>query len=138
MNATTKVSCACGNTVIAVTGEPIDQFYCHCTNCQKANAAPYAAVVLYPADAFRVVRGAMKSWTLVSMPRSFCKRCGNSVFAAPFDDVRGVNGFLLPPSVFRPKFHQHCHTARLPVKDSLPHYRGFPPKFGGTDEEASW
>jgi hypothetical protein len=52
--------------------------------------------------------------------------------------MRGVNGFLLPADLFKPAFHSQCQYAVLPVKDDLPHFKGLPALFGGTDEPVGW
>ncbi|MEO8179198.1 MAG: hypothetical protein ABI895_10235 [Deltaproteobacteria bacterium] len=52
--------------------------------------------------------------------------------------VRGVNGYLLPPSEFKPTFHMHCRFAVRPVVDNLPHYKSRPARFGGNDELIGW
>jgi hypothetical protein len=54
----------------------------------------------------------------------------------PGFDLRGVNGRLLPD--FRPGFHIQCKFAREPIRDDLPHFKGLPPAFGGSDERMSW
>src|ERR1700722_9076909 len=52
--------------------------------------------------------------------------------------VRGVNGYLLPPSKFQPAFHVQCQFAVRPIVDDLPHYKGMPARFGGSDEAVGW
>lgn len=52
--------------------------------------------------------------------------------------MRGVSGFLLPSEMFKPAFHSQCQYAVLPVKDDLPHFKGVPARFGGTDEAIGW
>ncbi len=65
--------------------------------------------------------------------------CGTrQVAEVPDFGQRGVNALLLPPGVFRPPMHINCRYAVLPVKDDLPHFKGFPAKFGGSDETVAW
>lgn len=52
--------------------------------------------------------------------------------------MRGVSGFLFPSDMFKPTFHSQCQYAVLPVKDDLPHFKGLPASFGGTDETVGW
>jgi len=52
--------------------------------------------------------------------------------------VRGVSGLLLPRGTFQPAFHMQCQFAVCPVKDALPHFKGFPARFGGSDETVGW
>jgi hypothetical protein len=78
-------------------------------------------------------------WRRKSNDRSRCAQCGTPLFAEiPGMGVRGVNGYLLPPERFVPAFHIQCQHAVRPVRDGLPHYKGFPGRFGGTDETVAW
>lgn len=52
--------------------------------------------------------------------------------------MRGVSGYLLPADKFEPTFHNQCQYAVAPVKDDLPHFKGLPATFGGTDETVDW
>lgn len=52
--------------------------------------------------------------------------------------LRAGGTFLLPKGLFKPAFHIQCQHALLPVRDDLPHYKGFPPLFGGSDEQVPW
>jgi hypothetical protein len=45
---------------------------------------------------------------------------------------------LLPEGTFKPTFHIQCQHALRPVRDDLPHYKGYPAPFGGTDETVNW
>jgi hypothetical protein len=49
--------------------------------------------------------------------------------------VRSVIATLLPRGTFQPAFHMQCQHALLPVRDALPHDKGYPAMFGGTDEQ---
>jgi hypothetical protein len=51
---------------------------------------------------------------------------------------RSVNAFLLPNAAFSPQMHIQCQHAILPVVDDLPHFKGFPAAFGGSDEQMDW
>lgn len=52
--------------------------------------------------------------------------------------LRSVNAFLFPKDEFQPQAHVQCQHAVLPVKDNLPHYKGFPAAAGGSDECVDW
>ena len=67
------------------------------------------------------------------------RRLRHAAYAEPSDaSLRSVTAYLLPPGVFRPAFHMQCQHALLPVVDELPHYKGFPALFGGSDEQVDW
>jgi hypothetical protein len=135
---TIEVSCLCGGVKVQITGEPAEQFYCHCDDCQAATGAPYVAVAVYPKEAV-TVQGELKTVKIRTMPRKWCARCGTRVLGEVVDfDQRGINALLLPAGEFAPAFHINCRYALLPVKDELPHYKGTPARFGGSDETVDW
>jgi hypothetical protein len=70
--------------------------------------------------------------------RRTCSTCGNRLFAERHDRVRGVTATLLPAGLFQTSFHINCESARLPVRDALPHYRRLPAFMRGTGETLQW
>jgi len=134
----TKIQCPCGAVTLRVAGDPVEQFYCHCDDCQAATGGPYVAVAIYPAEGVSC-EGELRTWTLRSLHRKRCAACGAGVLAElPELGQVGVNALLLPPGAFRPEMHIQCRYAILPVKDGLPHFKGLPAKFGGSDETVDW
>jgi hypothetical protein len=134
-----EIQCRCGKVALEINGEPMVQLYCHCDDCRAAHAAAYVAAAIYPAQAVKVVRGELTPVVIKETPRMRCASCSQHVFSDITKiGLRSVNGFLLPPSKFQPQMHVQCQHAVLPVVDSLPHYKGFPPAFGGTDELVNW
>jgi hypothetical protein len=134
-----EIQCRCGAVCVAVNGPPTAQFFCHCDDCQAVHGAAYVPVSIYPADSVRVTRGAPKCWTLRTTPRATCPECGTRIFAEALAvGLRAVTGSLLPAGTFEPRFHMQCQHAVRPVLDGLPHFKGFPPAFGGSDEIVSW
>src|SRR5580700_4366153 len=131
MTATT-IECTCGSVAIYLTGQPILQYYCHCDDCQAVHGKAYA-VALFPATAVSVPHGETDVFTLRTTPRTKCKRCGTYLFAG-VSSFSGVNGELLPQGMFIPEFHIQCRYAATPIQDDLPHYRGRPARFRGSDE----
>lgn len=134
-----EVSCRCGAVKLRITDNPVGQMYCHCDDCQAAHGAAYVPVAVYPAQAVEVVKGAPAPLAANTLPRIHCADCGTHLF----NDVesyglRVVNGYLFPKGEFKPQFHIHCKYAVLPVVDDLPHYKGLPSAFGGSDEVVSW
>jgi hypothetical protein len=133
------LSCRCGSVQLRVSSAPIAQFYCHCDDCRAATGSAFVPIALFPADAVAVSAGDTFTWTYKSLPRTRCSTCGTFLFGEPPGlGMRGVGGFLLPADMFRPAFHSQCQYAVLPVKDDLPHFKGLPPSFGGTDETVGW
>lgn len=135
----TEITCLCGAVALELRGEPAQQFYCHCDDCQAVSGGAYVSVALFPADAVAVVRGETAMWTYKTLPRHRCTICGGAVMAeVPGFDQIGIGGNKLPADLFKPEFHIRCRYARLPVEDDLPHYADVPPLFGGTDERVAW
>jgi hypothetical protein len=134
---TIRLKCACGAVEMKLTGQSLLQYYCHCDDCQRVHGAAYACA-LYPADAV-AISGQTRAVVLKTTPRMKCGRCEMYLYAeVPGIAVRGVNGSLLPGGTFRPEFHMQCKFAREPVRDELPHFKGLPPRFGGSCELMQW
>jgi hypothetical protein len=135
---TTTVQCSCGAVEMRLTGTPVVQYVCHCDDCQAAHGKAYSCS-LYPTAAVSVERGKTDTFTQKTSPRTKCKHCGTYLFAeVPGHPVRGVNADLLPEGMFSPEFHMQCRYAAAPVEDNLPHYKGIPARFRGSDELMSW
>ena len=132
----TTVQCSCGAVEIELAGNPTLQYYCHCDDCQAVHGKAFP-VSLYPAPAVSVVRGDTDTVALKTTPRTRCKRCGTHLFAK-VAGYGGVNGDLLPEGMFNPAFHIQCRYAARPIRDDLPHYKGTPARFGGSDELMQW
>jgi hypothetical protein len=134
----TTIQCSCGAVEIRITGKSIVQYCCHCDDCQSVHGKAYSCSV-YPSPFVSVTRGETDTFTLRTSPRTKCKRCGTYLFAeVPGHGVRGVNGDLLPEGLFSPEFHIQCRYAGAPIKDNLPHYKGTPARFNGSDEVMPW
>jgi hypothetical protein len=134
-----ETRCRCGEVGLRITGEPVAQVYCHCSDCQLAHGAAYAPNAIYPAAAVEVVRGEPAAAKVRTTPRLRCPSCGTPLFTEVESvKMRSLNAYLLPQGSFRPQCHIQCADAVLPVVDSLPHYKGFPAAFGGSDELVGW
>jgi len=139
MKTTHHLQCRCGAVQFDVAGPPLVQLYCHCDDCQAAHGAAYVASAIYPAQQVSVVRGEPVAASVRHTPRMRCGGCGTHLFSEIARvGMRSVNAYLLPPGTFAPQFHAQCQHAVLPVVDALPHYRAFPPAFGGSAEEIGW
>ena len=122
-----------------LSGEADAQFYCHCDDCQTTSGVAYVAIALYLIDAVSHTKGELSAWTLKTMPRKRCAVCGTQVLGeVPGGKQIGIKANLLPVGVFTPTFHENCRYAVLPVEDDLPHYKGYPAEFGGTNETTGW
>ena len=136
---TTTIQCRCGAIKLELTGEPVAQFYCHCDDCQAVHGAAYLPAVVYMRTSTRLIAGEPVTWKLKTTARATCAQCGTRMFADPAQgDARGIPALLLPQGMFKPTFHAHCQHTLLPIQDSLPHFKGFPAAFGGSDEQVPW
>lgn len=134
-----NLSCRCGSVQLRISGAPIAQFYCHCDDCQAVTGGAFASITLFPADAVAVIGENTFTWTYKTLPRTRCSTCGTLLFGEPPGlGMRGVSGALFPAGKFEPAFHNQCQYALMPVKDELPHFKGLPAIFGGTDETVDW
>jgi hypothetical protein len=133
------ISCPCQAVKLEVTGDPLVCFLCHCDDCQTVHGAGYIPVALYRGEQVRVCEGELLAWKLKTTTRATCTRCGTRLFAEPAGgEIRTIVASLLPDGVFRPTFHVQCQHAARPVGDELPHFKGFPAAFGGSDERVAW
>lgn len=133
-----ETQCRCGAIRLQIAGEPVVQVYCHCDDCQDAHGAAYASNAVYPSQAVQV-EGSPVPIVVRTTQRMRCAACGTFLFTEVASaGLRSVNARLLPKGEFKPQFHIQCQHAVLPVVDDLPHYKSFPPVFGGSDELIGW
>jgi len=106
--------CACGATQFRVTGKPLFRILCHCSICQRFNAADYADVVVYAAAGVELPPADTVSFDTYKPPpnvkRGKCAECQQAaveVFDAP----------LFPKLTIVP-FAMHTDTAQLPAASS--------------------
>lgn len=134
-----EIKCLCGSVALKLTGDPVVQAYCHCDDCQAAHGAAYVATAAYPSQSVEIVKGELVPLVVKAAPRMRCQNCGTFLFTeVEAAGLRSVNAALLPKGQFKPQFHLQCQHAVLPVMDDLPHFKGFPAAFGGSDELVSW
>jgi hypothetical protein len=139
MDTVTTIECLCGEVKMALQGEPLFSFYCHCDDCQAVHGAAYIPGALYRYQQTRIVAGEPVIFRRRITARGTCRVCGTRMFAEPpGEQIRTIIGTLLPPDTFHPTFHIQCQHARLPVRDGLPHYKAFPARFGGSDDVVAW
>ena len=76
-------SCLCGAVRFEVAPPTSFCAHCHCTMCQRSNAAPYVTWVGVPKQQFKIRSGEECLVSYASSEhgtRSFCSRCGSSLF----------------------------------------------------------
>lgn len=91
--------CLCGAVRIVATGRPYRVGLCHCLDCRKHHGALFYATAIFPEDAVRI-DGETRDYE----GRSFCPRCGSSVFARSADEIEVSLGALDAPDRFTPTY----------------------------------
>jgi len=91
--------CLCGAVRFMARGQPLRVGLCHCMDCRKHHGALFHASAIFPEDAV-TVEGETRSY----QGRSFCPRCGSSVFSQTGDEMELHLGALDAPDQFRPSY----------------------------------
>jgi hypothetical protein len=134
-----EIKCPCGSAHLRIKGEPLAQFWCHCSDCQQVHGGAYVAEAIYSAENVELSDGKTVVFSLKTTPRVSCAQCGTRLFADLTEiGMRGLNGYLLPAGMFNPTLHIYCAEAVAPILDGRPHYRTKPVAFGGDDALMDW
>jgi hypothetical protein len=96
---TVSGGCLCGNVRILAHGRPDRVGVCHCLDCRKHHGALFHASAVFPQDAV-TVEGETRNY----VGRSFCPRCGSSVFARTGDEIEVSLGALDAPDQLAPTY----------------------------------
>jgi hypothetical protein len=91
--------CLCGDFRIVATGRPYRVGLCHCLDCRKHHGALFSASAMFPEGAV-AVEGEVRAYE----GRSFCPRCGSSVFARTDDEIEVHVGALDEPDRLTPTY----------------------------------
>ena len=80
---TIKGGCLCGKVRYEIDGPLFDASHCHCSMCRRAHGAGYVTWVRLPRHQLRFLTGEETLANYRSSDhatRSFCRRCGSSLF----------------------------------------------------------
>ncbi|HTU66707.1 MAG TPA: GFA family protein [Steroidobacteraceae bacterium] len=91
--------CLCGDVRLVASGDPYRVGLCHCLDCRKHHGALFHASAIFPADAV-----AIEGETREFAGRSFCPRCGSSVFGRSGDEIEVNLGALDETDRFAPTY----------------------------------
>jgi hypothetical protein len=91
--------CLCGSVRLVATGMPYRVGLCHCLDCRKHHGALFHASAIFPQDAV-TIEGDSGDYQC----RSFCPRCGSSVFSRSDDEIEINLGSLNSPDRFVPTY----------------------------------
>jgi hypothetical protein len=84
---------------IEAVGKPYRVGICHCLDCRKHTGSLFHASAIFPEDAVTIT-----GETREFKGRSFCPRCGSSVFGRSEDEVEVSLGVLDAPDQFMPTY----------------------------------
>lgn len=103
--------CLCGAVRFEVEGTPEFAVHCHCSMCRRTSGAPFVGWAGFPRGQVRLTRGEQALVRHASSEhgsRSFCGRCGASIFcdSTEHPDVTDIAlGCLDPGHGVRPGAH---------------------------------
>lgn len=130
MSERAQGGCLCGEVRYEVADLPDSAYLCHCRSCQRAHAAPYAALVIVPPANVRVTAGTPARYERTSDSgnmtfREFCPRCGSHLFSGntAFDQFMSVKVMTLDePNRVEPGRHVWVESAVdwVCMNDGLP------------------
>ncbi|KAF8963953.1 Mss4-like protein [Flammula alnicola] len=142
-NIVHKGGCFCGLASYQVKGLPLLSAFCHCSLCQRLNAAAFILTCHFPASRFAWTHAhpdsdTLESYAVASKPwkiRWRCKKCGCtiasynskldqwSVWGVQFE--RDDKGKIIGWDTIKPTAHIFYDTRMLDVQDDLSKWTGY-------------
>lgn len=125
-------SCLCGRVRYRYEGVIDEISRCHCTQCQKAQGAAFAAVAPVESQRLKILQGREFLKAFRATPhkaRVFCAECGSPLFSER-DDRPGVKrlriGTLETPIQASKQYHAFVHSKApwYEIRDDFPQYQG--------------
>lgn len=85
MNRVLEGGCQCGSVRYRYSGEVLNIFVCHCTECQKQSGSCCGMGLWLRESGLQRVSGNLRHWIRrlpsdQDMPCEFCERCGTRVY----------------------------------------------------------
>jgi hypothetical protein len=94
---------------------------------------------IYPSEAVVLTDGELSVEIIRTARRHHCSVCKTNIFTEIKSfGLRSLNARLMRRELFDPQCHIQCQHALAPVSDGLPHFKGFPLSFGGSDDVVDW
>lgn len=124
--------CLCGAVRYEITGELAAIQICHCSQCRKAQGAPFATNIPVSIAQLRFLSGRDTIREYASSPgklRAFCPTCGSPIYSrrpdTP-DTLRIRAGTLDAPVASRPLAHFYVGSKAdwWTISDALPQFEG--------------
>ena len=130
-----KCRCSCGHAEFEVHSEALFRVICHCTICQKFNAAAHADILVFKSlQVSSLTEGSVNFDTYKRPPnvqRGQCSECQQAVievFNFPLMPKLTMVPFAMfvdSTSLTEPCAHMFYEKRVLDVDDELPKYKGF-------------
>jgi len=129
-----QISCACNGVSMAISAAPLFRACCHCTTCQRFNAAPYADVTIFRATDVTLADDTSVEFQNYQKPplvqRGKCTSCNSpaieNISLPVLPNLRVVPSILLPADLQREiAFHIFYHRRVQDVDDDTPKHLGF-------------
>jgi hypothetical protein len=88
--------CHCGAIAYEAEVDPAMVGICHCTDCQTLSGSPYRVTLPTPAENFRLLRGALRTYIKTAdsgtrRAQTFCADCGTPIYAAAPDNPATIS-----------------------------------------------
>ena len=135
---THKGGCFCGAVSVEVTGQPVAQGFCHCSDCRAWSAAPVTAYALFPTPSVRVTAGADALGDRVGktgLKRMHCQKCGGGVMSEITQaGLIDLSPPVIPDFAFEPQAHVNYAERMISMKDGLPKFAKMPDPVTGLGE----
>jgi hypothetical protein len=117
-------SCLCGDVRFTATGAPLRVGLCHCLDCRKHGGSLFHAFAVFPESAV-----AVEGDPCTYKGRSFCPRCGSSIYGRTGNEVEISVGSLDAPNQLVPTYElwtvrRESWLPSFPVKRRYEHDRG--------------
>jgi hypothetical protein len=126
--------CLCGAVRYEADAEPLRQFVCHCTRCQRHTGSAFLTAIAFPRGSVRV-QGALKTYTEPGgtsrepFHRQFCQDCGTPILLERQGAPRTViaAGTLDDRSLFQPTTNLFCDFAQdwIVIPREMENLRGY-------------
>ena len=124
--------CLCGDVTIQVSGEPVMQGNCHCTDCKKNTGAAYATILFFKDEQVSFLSGETNSFQYSAdsgnkKTKEFCTKCGSLVYGINTGrpGIKSIYiGVLDDGSFASPQFNVYTTRALpfVPIDESLDNF----------------
>lgn len=131
----TQGACSCNSVAFAVRAAPLFRVFCHCTICQRFNAAPFADVLVFRQNDIDTPAESDVSYSTYKPPpnvqRGRCRRCDQPAierFTAPLLPkltMVPASMFETPDALALPCAHLFYEKRLADYDDALARHHGF-------------